>query len=126
MDDRQLQTVWQQRQFNDRTSHLSRPLTMFMKYNLAKRVRQLSQLAGIWDEVVPEEIAEHTALEGLRGGVLAVLVDSAAHRFQLQTLLAGGLMREIRRRYDGALSKIRLVPGQFYAVDVSGSPRYEF
>ena len=126
MDDAQLRTVWQQRQFDHRASPISRPLTSLMKYTLAKRVRQLSKLSEVWDDVVPQEIAEHTALESFNRGVLSVLVDSASHRFQLQTMLDGGLTGEIRARFSGALNKIKLVMGQFYAVDLTGSQRYEF
>ena len=126
MDDAQLRTVWLQRQFDDRVLHLSQPLNTFMKYTLAKRVRQLSDLAKAWDEVIPDEIREHTALDSFQRGVLTVIVDSASHRFQLQTLLAGGLTREIRARYSGAMNRIRLVPGQFYSVDISGQRRYGF
>lgn len=126
MDDAQLRTVWQQRQFNPRASHISQPLASLMKYTLAKRVRQLSKLSEVWDDVVPQEIAEHTALESFNRGVLSVLVDSASHRFQLQTLLDGGLTGEIRFRFSGALNKIKLKLGQFYAIDLTGSPRYEF
>ena len=128
MDDAQLRTVWQQRQFDDRIAHLSQPLAILTKHILGKRFRQLHQLAAAWDEVIPREIAEHTALEGFsqHHGTLTVVVDSAAHRFQLRTLLDGGLMREIQARCSGALNKIRLVPGQFCSVDLSGRPRYEF
>lgn len=126
MDDAKLQTVWQQRQFNDRSAPLGQPLAFLMKHVLAKRVRQLSQLAGIWDQCIPEPIQQHTALESFNRGVLKVLVDSAPHRCKLQTLLAGGLEREIRTRFGGVLNKIRLVPGQFYSVDINGEPRYIF
>jgi hypothetical protein len=126
MDDAQLRTIWRQRQLNDRVWHLGQPLSVLMNHTLAKRVRQLSKLAGIWDELIPQSIAEHTALDSFNRGVLTVLVDSASHRFQLQTLLAGGLDREFRARFSGALNKIRLVPGQFYSVDLAGCCRYEF
>jgi len=126
MDDAQLRTVWQQRQFDDRYVPLSQPLTFLMKRVLAKRLRQLGNLARIWDDVLPRSIRDHTALESFNRGVLTVLVDSAAHRYQLQMLLSGGLMREIRARFNGALNKIRLVPGQFFAVDLTGAARYEF
>ncbi len=118
MDDAQLQTVWQQRQFADRVVPLSQPLTMLMEHTLARRVRQLGKLAGVWDEVIPAEVRDHTALESLIRGVLTVRVDSAAHRFQLRSLLDGGLMREIRSRFGGTLNRIRLLPGQFDAIDV--------
>jgi len=126
MDDFKLRTVWQQRQFKDRAAPLGQPLANLMKHTLAKRVRQLSQLAGVWDELIPDDIRDHTALEGFNRGVLSVMVDSAPHRFLLQNLLNGGLRREIQGRFAGGLDKIRLVPGQFYSVDLAGLPRYHF
>jgi len=93
---------------------------MLIKRKLAKRVRQVSKLAAIWDQVVPEEIGEHTALESFQKGVLTVIVDSSAHRFQLQMLLTGGLMREIQARFPAALNKIKLAPGQFSSVELPG------
>ena len=126
MDDAQLRTVWQQRQFKSHFTPLAQPLAVLMKYTLGKRVRQVGKLSEIWDDVIPQGIREHTALESFHRGVLTVIVDSAPHRFQLQILLAAGIEKEIRRRFPGALNKIRLVPGQFYSVDVTGAQRYEF
>jgi hypothetical protein len=117
MDDAQLRTVWQQRQFAMPAAPLARPLAILMKHTLGKRVRQLGRLAEIWEEVIPPGIMEHTALDGLRGGTLTVLVDSSAHRFQLRQLLDGGLLAEIRKRFSGALNKVRLEPGQFEEMD---------
>jgi len=126
MDDAQLRTVWQQRQFRDRATHVGEPLAVLMKHTLANRVRQLARLAEVWDEVIPDPIREHTALEGFRRGILTVIVDSAPHRFQLKTLLSAGLLKELRARFSGALNRIRLVPGQFSSVDLAGQRRYEF
>ncbi|MCD6364560.1 MAG: DUF721 domain-containing protein [Planctomycetes bacterium] len=126
MDDAKLRTVWQQRQFKDRCAPLGQPLTMLMKHVLAKRVRQVGKISEIWDAVVPHPIRDHTALESFQRGNLTVMVDSAAHRYQLQTLLTGGLLQEIRSRFTEPLHKIRLIPGQFSSIDLSGSPRYEF
>jgi hypothetical protein len=125
MDDAQLRTVWQQRQINDTFVHLSQPMSALMKHRLAKKVRQLSQLAEIWDEVIPDEIREHTALESLSSGVLTVMVDSAAHRYELTSLLNGGLRSQIQAMFGAGLDRIRLVPGQFFAVDLAGMRRYE-
>ncbi len=126
MNDAQLRTVWEQRQVRRQPQPLAPALQQFMKRTLGPRVRKLSQLAAIWDEVLPEQLRAHTALEGFANGVLTVLVDSAAHRFQIDTLLRGGLQREIQNRFSGALRKIRLVPGQFYTIDETGQARYEF
>ena len=126
MDEAQLRTVWQQRQFRDGATHVGQPLAILMKHTLAKRVRQLASLAEIWDELIPVPIREHTALESFRRGILTVVVDSAAHRFQLRTLLTGGLLKELQARFSGALGRVRLVPGQFSSVDLAGRQRYEF
>ena len=94
MDDAQLQTIWQQRQRPLRATALAAPLGMLMKRTLGKRVKQLGALSEAWDELLPEGLQDHTAMETFARGVLTVMVDSAAHRFQLQTLLEGGLLKE--------------------------------
>jgi predicted nucleic acid-binding Zn ribbon protein len=126
MDDAQLRTIWHQRQSGEQAVHLSQALSVLMKRNLGKRVNQLGKLAKIWDEVLPEPINEHTALEGFNNGVLTVMVDSASWRFELQMLLAAGLTKEIQNRFPGTLNKIRVVPGQFRSVDPAGGTRYAF
>jgi predicted nucleic acid-binding Zn ribbon protein len=127
MDDAQLQTIWQQRRGKYRVVPLAEPLGVLMKHKLARRVKQFGQLGDIWDEVLPAELREHTALESLHRGTLTVAIDSTARRFQLQKLLAGGLQKEIQSRFHGTLNRIRLVPGQFYALDAeTGQKRYEF
>ncbi|MCL2700067.1 MAG: DUF721 domain-containing protein [Phycisphaerae bacterium] len=125
MNDAQLQTIWQQRRASGGGVPLSGPLSLLMKRSLAKRVRQLGALASVWDELVPATIRDHTALEGFSGGTLTVTVDSASHRFQLQTLLAAGLLKQLQSRLPMALNKVKLVPGQFYCLDETGAPRYE-
>jgi hypothetical protein len=125
MDDAQLQTVFQQRKWAWQPSHLSEPLALLMKNNLGRKVRQLSAVAEIWDRVIPAELAAHTALEGITRGVLRVTVDTAAHRFQLRTLLDGGLTQVIREQFPGPLNKINLVPGRIGTVDEAGAARYE-
>ena len=126
MDDSQLRTLWQQRQPTDRISHLAAPMAVLMKHTLGKKVRQLSKLALVWDQVLPATVRDHTALDSFQRGVLTVLVDSSSHRYQLQTLLTAGLMKEIRTRFAGPLNKIRLVPGQFSSIDLeTGARRYD-
>lgn len=127
MDDAVLQTVWQQRQRRDRIIPLAKPLGQLMNNTLAKRVRQLSSLVAVWDEVIPASIREHTALETFHQGTLTVMVDSASHRFNLRTLLSGGLLREIQARCPQPINRVRLVPGQFYTLDAeTGARRYAF
>jgi len=126
MDDAQLRTIWQQRRADSRVTPLAATLGTFMKHHLGRRVKQLSRLAVLWDEVIPEPLRRHTALESFRQGVLTVMVDSASHRFELQTLLRSGILQAIQERFAGPLDRIRLIPGQFYSVDhETGLERYE-
>ena len=108
MDDAKLHTVWQQRQLRESTAHLGTPLAMLMKYTLAKKVKQLSRLAEIWDQVVPEDISTHTALESYNRGILTVIVDSAPHRFSLQMLLSSGLQKILQNHFSGASTRCSL------------------
>ena len=124
MDDAQLRTIWQQRQFRHGAAPLGPAVTMLMKHKIGKRYRRVGKIAEIWDELVPPEIAEHTALEGFANGVLTVTVDSAPMRFQLSTLLAAGLHKQLQQGFSGTLRKVRLQPGSFYALDARGNRRY--
>lgn len=119
MDERQLRNVWENRQGPNRIAALGEPLGELVRTQLAKRVRQVGQLAAAWDECIPDTIREHTALVSFHRGALTVAVDSAAHRYQLQVLLGAGLLEDIRERFSaGALNRVRLVPGRFDAIDM--------
>ena len=127
MDEPQLRNVWQNRQGRDSIRPLSEPLDWLMKRRLAKRVRQIGQLAVAWDECIPDFIREHSALVGLNRGTLTVAVDSAPHRYMLQQLLQNGLLDAIRERFrSGALNRVKLVPGRFDALDFPEDVRPAF
>ncbi len=126
MNDVRLQTIFRQRAPRESSTTLAAALTPLMKTQLGRRVRQLGQLSKLWNEMVPAELRDHTALDGFRNGVLVVLVDSASAMYRLKTLLTGGLEDAMRERFGGAKFRIRLRPGQFYRVDGEGRRRYEF
>jgi hypothetical protein len=111
MNDDQLKTIWQQRQFRDRTVALAGPMTILVERELARRVKQVGQIATVWDDILPAELAQHTSLESFNRGVLVVKVDSAPHKFQLQTMLGGGLLAELRKRCASAINRVRLDVG---------------
>lgn len=126
LDDRKLQTVWQNLQPPETTSLIGESVARLMKHTLAKRAKQLGQIAQAWDEVVPDELKEHAALESYSRGTLTVIVDSASHRFRLHNLLESGHRQALSERCPCALNRIKIVPGQFYSVDLEGGRRYEF
>ena len=123
MDDSQLRRAWENRQHHNRVAALCEPMGRLMNSQLAKRVKQIGQLAAAWDECIPEFIREHTAIVKYVRGVLTVAVDSSAHRYQLQNLLQCGLLVAIRERFgSGALNSVKLVPGDFDALDFPDRP----
>jgi len=126
MDDAQLMTIWQQRRWIPRAAPLAHSLDALTS-KLKKRYNQLSKLEAAWEEVVPDELRHHTALEGYSGGTLKVLVDTAAQRFHIEMLLRGGLLKELQSRSPAPINKVRLIPGEFYTTDSeTGERRYGF
>lgn len=80
--------------------------------------RKLGQLIGLWDELVPAELASHTSLSGLRHGVLHVIVDSSSAAYELDRLLRGGLTHQLQSRFRGSLVRVKTRIGK---VDAPGS-----
>jgi hypothetical protein len=77
--------------------------------------RKLGELIELWEELVPQEVAAHTALTALKGGVLHVTVDSSSIAYELDRLLREGLVIALRTRYRGTLTRVKVslaVPAQ--------------
>ena len=73
----------------------------------ARTHKKLGELIELWERLVPEDIASHTSLASLRGGVLHVIVDSSSTSFELDRLLRCGLTNQLRREYRGTLVRIK-------------------
>ncbi len=112
MDDRQLQTVWRQRQIDRNIAPLAHSISRLVQRDLARQVRQTGKLADAWAELLDDDLLDHTRLLGFSRGVLTVSVDSAAHRFTLQTLLDGGLRSRLQARCPLPIQRVKLVPGR--------------
>jgi len=109
----------------DEVPLLAGAIRFLVKRRLAKRVKMIGEISQIWDETVPAPIREHTALVSFNRGTLTVAVDSAAHRYQLETLLRDGLFEIIRERFGGPLNRIRVVPGVFDALEMPSTDRIQ-
>ena len=70
--------------------------------------RRLGELIELWEELVPQEIAAHTTLAALKGGVLHVTVDSSSIAYELDRLLREGLVITLRRRYRSTLTRVKV------------------
>jgi hypothetical protein len=70
--------------------------------------RRLGELIELWDANVPEDIAAHTSLTAMRGGVLHVAVDSSAIAYELDRLLREGLDVRLRQQYRRTLTRVKV------------------
>ena len=96
----------------------------FIKAQGLDRPSPLAVLRSTWDELVGSELSRHSRLEGFRRGTLRVVVDSAAHMSELQTLIRSGLTEQIAERFDQRpISSIRLRLGHQLRRRVTGVSR---
>jgi hypothetical protein len=87
----------------------------FFKQSVDKRQRKFGKIAHCWAQLVPENLAEHCALESLHRGVLTVMVDSASHLYELKQLMLEGLEKQLKMTCPSAnLKKVMLKPGRWY------------
>jgi len=98
----------------------------FFKQSVQKRQTKFGRIAQCWEQLVPPALAEHCALESLHRGSLTVLVDSAAHLYELKELLLCGLETQLKRTCQSAgLRKIAIKPGRWYeGTDVKQRLRF--
>lgn len=74
---------------------------------------QKTVLAGAWRDAVGREIASQTEIQGLRGGVLTVLVCSAALAHELMVYYRRDLLTRLRERTRLPITDLRCkVTGQ--------------
>lgn len=92
---------------------IGQELIAFFKKEIQKPHTKLGDIAGCWQQMVPERILVHTSLDGFVGGTLRVLVDTPSHLYELKNLLLGGLEKKILDacRKHG-LRRITLKPGR--------------
>lgn len=95
----------------------------FFKHAVQKRQTKLATIAECWGRLVPDFLSAHCALESLNRGTLTVLVDTAAHLYELKQLLLAGLDKQLLLACRSAgLRKITLKPGRWY--DGEQAPRF--
>src|SRR5579862_7272259 len=97
-----------------RTQMLGVEMISFFKQSVEKRQTKLGQIAICWAGLVPETLLAHSSLESYSRGTLTVLVDSAAHLYELKQLLLAGLQEQLLIACKSSgLRKITLKPGRW-------------
>lgn len=98
--------------------HLGGDMVSFFKQSVQKRQTRLGKIAQAWQQLIPEMLCEHCALESLHRGTLTVIVDSSAHLYELKQLLLAGVESQLRLVCKSTgLRKISLKPGRWYSSD---------
>ncbi len=106
--DYRIAQLLQHRKAKERDQSLSFLPDLF-KREVRKPHQQLAALVGLWEQLVPTELAAHTRLESLQRGVLRVSVDTSSRLYELDRLLRSGLERELVTRHAGpAFRRVRL------------------
>jgi hypothetical protein len=78
-----------------------------------KRQRSLGDLIELWERLLPPELARQTKLQAFRAGVLMVIVETSAARFELDRALRGGLEAALRQAFSASLVRVKVVLGAF-------------
>ena len=100
------------------TPLLGPELLSFFKHSVQKRQTKLAKIAECWCQLVPPTLLEHCALESFHAGTLKVIVDSAAHLYELKQLLLAGLQTQILLACKSTgLRRITLRQGRWYQGD---------
>lgn len=83
------------------------------------RANQAQRKAGsfidVWSEIVPADLETQSRVIGLRGGVVHVVCQSSAAKFELDRALREGLEQELRNAYSSTLTKVKVTLGNLNA-----------
>jgi hypothetical protein len=86
------------------------PAIEALERSLRRNADRLGAAAEAWVDLVPKELLDSTAVEGFRGGVLDISVESPAAKFRIDRALREGLEARLRDRL-ATLRKVRVRAG---------------
>lgn len=87
----------------------------YFNQTVQKRQTKLGKISEIWAQLVPETLLSHSMIESYHRGTLVVLIDTAAHLYELKQLLLAGLEDQLLLACKSfSLRKISLKPGGRY------------
>jgi hypothetical protein len=75
--------------------------------------KRLGSFVDLWEGLVPPELASHTRVVAVRGGVAHVTVDTSSTAYEIDRCLREGLEQKLRRAYGKTLMRVKVTVGQF-------------
>ncbi len=88
------------------------PLIARKRSEVKRAERRLGSFVDLWEGVVPADLAVHTRVTGVRGGVAHVTVDSSSTGYELDRQLREGLEQKLRAAFGKTLIRVRLSVGE--------------
>jgi predicted nucleic acid-binding Zn ribbon protein len=120
MEDGQLGWLLKNRSAKDRSQSLGVILGNMAGTIWFRQQRHLGQIVAALHDVLPPELADHIAVEGLRRNTLHLIVDSAAHRYELE-MIKEALLEALNQQVNGVFIRdIKLTLGR---LDEAVPPR---
>ncbi len=96
-------------------STLGPEMIAYFNQTVQKRQTKLGKITEAWAQLVPETLLAHSTIDSYHRGTLVVLVDTAAHLYELKQLLVAGLEDQLLLACKTfSLRKVNLKPGGRY------------
>ena len=96
----QIYWLWHRRGTRDRSKSLGVILGGLAGSVWFKQQTHLGRIVQALHDVLPEELANHLAVEGLKRNTLHLRVDSAAHRYELE-MIKEPLLESLNQQVNG-------------------------
>ncbi|MDD4891780.1 MAG: DUF721 domain-containing protein [Phycisphaerae bacterium] len=100
MEDGQLHWLWKSRSARDRSQPIGVVLGGLAGSIWFKQQKHLGRIVQALRDVLPTELADHLAIDGLRRNTLHLRVDSAAHRYELE-MIKDSLLESLNEQING-------------------------
>jgi hypothetical protein len=72
---------------------------------------RLGSFVDLWEGLVPAELASHTKVVAMRGGIAHVTVDASSAAYEIDRRLREGLEEQLRRAYGKTLVRVKVTVG---------------
>ena len=100
-------TSWQYRR-KETTSSIADSGHKYLGFNL-RRLKQSAKIVDAWQELLPEEMADHCNIKKIEAGVIEVEVDSGPYLHEMR-LMSNELIEHLRDICGrGKIKRIKLV-----------------
>lgn len=111
-DDGWVEPRFAYRRQTQRTQSVGDVVGGFFKSRYETPHKQLGRIAEQWQRLLPDEIVQHTALVGLRRGVLTVTVADSAVLFRLDRMLRESVLADLRSAANARINRVKLEQGK--------------